>query len=501
MKNTRKFKYGLNSAVIIVGAIIAIILLNSILISFDDKMSLEVDLTKDEIYKLSDETKEVIEAIDKETKIVLLYDSRYEEDATYKEQIDEDMSLISAVVDKYIEENDKIKYEVLDYYKNPTVFMEENSVYSDIILDINSKGINPMLSMALIQGDKYEVAEYSTYYEQVFNEESKEIENQSNLENVITNKLLSLAGGGSERFTKVLFTTGHGEKNTEQMLSLLGKYNYECDYINLISQDIPADEKVLLIIDSPSNDFTENEILKLDEFLKLGGNAQVYFNPVTSNNELARLEGYLADSWGVIRNHGVTTDTPNNIGTSDEGGYVMAIGEYAEHDIVKSFSDARVMYTSSNPLQIKDDKEGTIIVEPVLTTSDAAVLKTAQTATEPANAGDAKGKYNIILTSTKNHYDVYSNMTTGKVLVCGSSYAMDLLSSEADCLNEELLINSFNWMSGSNTDIDVGTKELPEGGLVITNASKWVWFSVLVVILPVAVLAVGFVVFIKRRYK
>ena len=499
MKNKRILKYGLNSAVIIIGTIIAIILLNSILISFDDKMSLEVDLTKDEIYRLSDETKEVIEKIDKETKIVLFYDGSYETNATYKDQMEKDMNLIRSVVEKYTEENNKIKFETLDYYKNPTVILE-NPIYSNVVFDIHSRGLNPMLSMAFVQGEEYEIADYSTYYEQVYNEESKEIESQSNLENVLTNKLRSLSGE-SEGFTKVLLTNGHGEKNTEQMLTLLSKYNYEWGNIDLISEDIPKDEKVLLIIDSPSNDFTESEILKLDDFLKFGGNAQIYFNPLTSNNELSRLESYLADTWGIIRNHGVTTDTPNNIGASKENGYVMAIGEYAEHDIVKGFSDARVMYTSSNPLQIKNDKEGSITVEPVLTTSENAVLKTVETATEPANAGDAKGKYNIILTSTKNHYDIYNNMTTGKVLVCGSSYAMDVLSSEKDCLNEDLLINSFNWMSGNGTDIDVGTKELPEGGLVITNASKWGWFSVLVVIIPVAVLAAGFVMFIKRRYK
>lgn len=501
MKNKRNFKYGLNSAVIIIGTIIAVILLNSILISFDDKISLEVDLTKDEIYRLSDDTKNVIEKIDKETKIVLLYDSRYEEEETYKEKIEEEMALISSVVDKYIEENDNITYEELDYYKNPAVFMEENSVYTDIILDINAKGVSPMLSMAFVQEDRYEVADYSTYYEQVFNEESEEIENESNLENVITNKLSSLISGGAERFSKILYTTGHGEINvSNDMKTLLAQHSYATENINLLGKNIPVNEKVLLIINSPTSDFSDGEIQKVDDFLKAGGNVQVYFNPSRSNVELPKLESYLSNSWGIVRKHDIISDMPNKIESSSDG-YVVAAGEFAEHDIVKDFSDLRVKYTSANPLEIKDDKQMSIVVDEVLITSDEAVLKTVETASEPVAPGDVKGKYNVILTSTQDHYDIYNKKTTGKVLVCGSSYTLDYFVHHADCSNKTMLINSFNWMSGNTTEINIESKELPEGGLVITNASKWGWFSVLVVVLPVAVLAAGFFVFIKRRYK
>ena len=460
-------------------------------------MSLEVDLTGNEIYVLSDKTEEVLKGIDKETKVVLLYDSQVESNAEYKEKAEKDMNIIRSVMEKYTEANPNVKFEVLDYYKNPSVILE-NPVYSNIVTDIYSRGMNPVFSMAFIQGDKYEFAEYTSYYEEVFNEESGEIENHSKLEHVVTNKLRTLTGN-SERFTKVLFTVGHGEKNTKEIRDILTGYSFNPGEINLLSEDIPKDEKVLIVIDTPSSDFTDSEISKLDEFLKFGGSAQVYFNPMASNEQLPKLESYLKDSWGIVRNHGVTSDTPNNIGESE--GYMVAVGEYADHGIVNGLTDSRIMYTSANPLEIKSDKEVAINVETVLTTSADSVLKTPETATEPANSSDAKGKYNIILTSTKDHYDVYNNKTTGRVLVCGSSYAMDYLPSQSECLNKEMLINSLNWMCGNAVDLEIGTKELPEGDLVITNASKWSWFTVLVVVIPLVILAAGFATFIRRRYK
>jgi len=53
MKKNKKLKYLINSSVVVIGAIIVTILLNSILIAFDNKMSLEISLKRDDIYELT----------------------------------------------------------------------------------------------------------------------------------------------------------------------------------------------------------------------------------------------------------------------------------------------------------------------------------------------------------------------------------------------------------------------------------------------------------------
>ena len=86
-------------------------------------------------------------------------------------------------------------------------------------------------------------------------------------------------------------------------------------------------------------------------------------------------------------------------------------------------------------------------------------------------------------------------------MVCGSSYTMDLLPLQSNCANSDLLLNSFEWMNGGVSDINIESKSFPSGALVITNAAKWICFGALVVAIPVIVLAIGIVVFTKRRYK
>ena len=182
---------------------------------------------------------------------------------------------------------------------------------------------------------------------------------------------------------------------------------------------------------------------------------------------------------------------------------VLAVGVNASHEIVEPISDSdlRIMYSSANPLEIKADKENSINVETVIKTSSDAALKTAETATEPVGADDERGIYNVLLTSTREIYDLDNKKSTGKVLVCGSSYAMDTLPLESASANENLLINSFNWMSGGVSAINIDAKAFPEGSLVIQNSNKWMWFAGLVVIVPLLICAAGVFVFVKRRYK
>lgn len=496
MKNGKKIKYSINSSVVVICAIIVAVLLNSILIAFDDKMSLEIDLTKDEIYRLSEETKDVIKDIDKETKIGILYDGRELDES------DPFLSVMTSIIGKYTEINDKIVCETIDYYNDPTPLL--NKYPKEATQEISLRGLSPLYAMIIVQGDKFDIADANTYFVESYEKDIGQIVAKSAIENVLTNKLATLSSE-KETFENIYYTNGHGEKINLTIGNLLMSYGYTAKKIDLSKNEIGDVKKSVVVIDSPAADFTAEEIEKLDSFLKSGGNVQVYFNPLLSNDELPRLESYLSSEWGIVRGHGVVYDNEKIV---SDGGDAATYGAVASatlsgHDIVKSISASgvRVMYSSANPLEISADKESAINVEAVATTSGKAVLKTVETATEPANTNDVVGKYNIVLTSTKDKYDDVGNKTTGRVLVCGSSYTMDTLPLRSDCANEDLLINSINWMNGSNGTINIDAKDFPQGGLVIENTPRWIWFGVLVVLVPVVILGLGIVVFIKRRYK
>lgn len=497
-KNTKKIKYGINSSIIIIGAICAAVLLNSILVTFDDKISLEIDLTQNEIYKLSDSTKEVVKNIDEDVKIGILYDGR-EVDGT-----DEFMSVMKSIVDKYTQENEKIRCELIDYYNDPTPLLK-GEYPEGAISEITARGIKPLYAMIIVQGSEYEITDPETYFEEIYDKEKGTIEGKSAIEKVLTNKLSSL-GGNSKKFSMILYTTGHGEKVNRTIGSLLNKNGLTPAFVELTNFKKAEGDNPLLIIDSPTADFTQEEIDNIDAFLKEGGNVQVYFNPVISNEELPRLEGYLKDEWGIIRNHGVIYDNTKAVTLEEDKKEIygsIAVGEYTDHEIMSDIktSGIKVMYSAANALEIVADKGLETKISSVLKTSDGALLKSLETAFSPESSDGIKGKYDIILTSVKDDIKSDGQQITSKVLVSGSSYTMDTLPLQSDCANEELLLNSFNWMSGNTQDVNVEVKDFPEGGLVLENTPKWIWFACLVVVIPFVVLIAGVLVFVKRRYK
>ncbi|MBQ9915024.1 MAG: hypothetical protein IJO50_02660, partial [Clostridia bacterium] len=67
--------------------------------------------------------------------------------------------------------------------------------------------------------------------------------------------------------------------------------------------------------------------------------------------------------------------------------------------------------------------------------------------------------------------------------------------------NEDIMLNSINWMNGGNASLTVRIKQLPTGSMIVSRGQFWMWFAILVVVVPLAILGAGLTIFLKRRYK
>ncbi len=477
MKKNKKIKYFMNSSIVIAGAVLITILLNAVLVAFDSKIPLEISLTRDEIYELTTETKQIVDGIKEDTDIVVLYDG----------QLTDDMMLLSDIIELYTKYNDNIHFKTVDFQNSPM----DLAPYSEAIKSIS----NPYYAMIFVQGERFDTAEASSYISSAGN---------SNIERIITNKLAAFVDGF--QISSVMMTTGHGEKINSGFESVLDMYNYRVRSIDLLKEDMPQDEKILLIINAPVGDFSAEEIDKIDAFLDRGGNVQLYFDPLASNDTLPRLESYLKDEWAITRNHGVVVDIDNRLDAASDATAqygVLAIAELTDSEIVAPIQHGRrsVLYSASNCFEIVGDKPSSLEITPVLKTSDKAYLKDVATMGEAKTAEDQSGSFDILLTATRRNYTINDEVYYGKLLVSGSGYTMDTLIGDTRFANEDLLLNAINWMRGSEAGITVREKELPQGSLTLPNAQFWPWFIVLVVAIPAAICIVGIVVWLKRRYK
>lgn len=482
MKN-KKLKYSLNSSVIVIGAVIAAILLNMILVTFDSKIPLKISFVRDEIYKLTDETNEIIDKIDEETKIAVLFAETG--NSQYDSQYSEILKIQQNIIEKYNARNDKITFEVIDFV---TDYMYLASTYPKAVTEIE----NPYCAMIFTQGERYEVAEAASYIT---------ADNKSDIERVITNKLASFVDGFS--LSSVLMTEGHGETNNSGFVSVLEHYNYNTETIDLLKADLPEDNHSMVIVNSPKADFSESEIEKLDAYLEQGGVVQIYFDPLVSNDELPRLENYLKDEWSIIRNHNIVVDMDNRLVENDKNFGILSIAGTSDHEIVSPIasSNRSIMYSTSNAIEIAGDKSQTTDIAPVLISSKNAYLKDLSSIGESKSQDDKTGNFNLAVTASRETFNLTGDKKAGKLLVSGSGFTWNTLISDTRFANEDMLINSINWMRESEAGVTVRSKELPEGSITVPNGHFWPWFIALVVVVPVAILALGFVVWSKRRFK
>ena len=135
MNNKKARRYSLNSKAFVIGAVIIVLLLNAILITLNDKISLEIDFTKDQIFALTEESEKVVDQIDAPTEILIL--------TTGAES--ETISMVQNVLSKYTQRNGKITVREVDVIKNPT----EVQAYAQ---EISQLGIG---SLIIKQGDRH----------------------------------------------------------------------------------------------------------------------------------------------------------------------------------------------------------------------------------------------------------------------------------------------------------------------------------------------------------
>ncbi len=472
MKN-KKFRYSLNSKAFIAGAVVIVLLLNAILISLNDKIALEIDFTADKIFALTEESAKIADQIDEPTEILIL--------TTGTES--ETLSMVENVLTKYTQRNSNITVRTVDVVKNPA----EIQAYAQEIAKMS------VGSLLIKQGERYELVNAQDFFSQ---------NGFSYIERVVTTKLATFVDGMT--LSTVSFTTGHGEQVSSNTTKVLEMGGYSIEQLDTLTQDCPADApQSVVIISAPQSDFSVEEINKLDSYLDRGGNVQIYFDPVYANPELPNLMSYLEEDWGIVRNTDVVLDMSNMIENST---YMLA--ETAEHEITNPLAESqkRVGYGPANSLSRAADKPASVEISSLLTTASSAYAKQSIEALQEQKdmqkaADDVSGPFDVLVAATRQISNVENEQFTGRLIVGGSVLTFDALTTDTRFANEDVLLNTISWMKGGEASITVRAKMLPGGSMSLTKTQFWTWFVILVAVVPLAVLAAGITVFMKRRYK
>ena len=166
--------------------------------------------------------------------------------------------------------------------------------------------------------------------------------------------------------------------------------------------------------------------------------------------------------------------------------------DVASHDVTDAIISAGyyILIPLAQPLAETEDSNADITW--LLTTSDSAYAKQAaleMTVTD-REEGDTDGPFNIAAVSEKG----------GRLFWASSSYLLDsYIDSMVSGGNSNLFLNVLNWMGGQEESISIRAKSLDTTGLTVTQAESTLWSIVMIGVIPLALVAIGIVIWIRRK--
>lgn len=450
-------KYKLYSGLSVLVAVLIFVLLNIFMTVLAKRIPTELDLTSNSRYELSKESYAFLKKYNKDTDIYML-----------ASETDEDKA-VRAVINKYEVANSHIKIHNIDLAQNPAFGLEyvedgEKLTSNSVVVDADGKA-------RIISEEELYSTDYN--HETALDAESK-----------ITSALKYVSS--EDEIYKVYFTTGHKEQSFIAAAEALEKENYELWELATANTNVPEDAALLLIA-NPTSDFTNEEIAKIDAYVRSGGNVQIY---VTGNSpSLPNLNAYLEKNGITIRDN-IIVDKNAHV---SESTFLM---NYADNDVSKTVrSENRYSaYMGFSKWIDYSSVSGAINVSEYLTSmNDATTMK---------NIKELESD-NIMHYENPSIALMSENMENGgKIFVCGNTLLLEHSVSEitnAGYDNVVYFTVLTNSMCKEESEIFVvSSKSIAEQRLVITESTQKVWLTVFIAI-PILFIIGGLAVFFKRR--
>lgn len=329
----------------------------------------------------------------------------------------------------------------------------------------------------------------------------------NNIETALTSAIFRVI---SDNTPKVLVLEHHCiQNNLTAYLEFLEINNFTVDkHSDKLLTEIDPDID-LVIIAQPKEDFLSEELDIIDEWLankEERGKGLLYF-PDATGPDTPNLDAYL-EEWGVAIEDGILYETNENLRhTSDATVFYSAPAAFAEtDDVTKDFKDIvkNVGYTASGGNAVITqlyEEDGTRLTTPILTTlTDTVVIKPVSEPSDwkPDGTFDKNQHITMLMASeTKYHENI---LRTSYVCVMASANMVDAAWLELPS-NATVALNTAKLMSGAERGGITFTAKKVEGATFDTPVSFETARAVNIIcqwVLPVALIILGIVVFVRR---
>lgn len=491
---SRRLRYGTASTVLTVVVIAGIVLLNVVAGILGDRYPISLDLTADDTFTISADSRAVAAEVTDEVQVIAFQDEAYYSSATFS---NDDVNTIArqfyeAMKQYNVASNGKITTRYIDYADNPTLV----SQYAEYDVTENS--------ILFLCGERYGVTSLTnmfSYDEEMYYYYGSISVTESLVEQVIATNIRKVSG----KLAPVVIMTGHGEDNytLNNVKTVLGNNAYETVECDLTKSDTIEEDAITMVIPAPTTDYSAEEVVKIRDWLQQGG--EYSRNLVLLTNYTAycpNLYELINEEYGIEVTQELVYETSSFYNSN-----YAAYGVVQDTDFTAEIAGQKALslYTQRLLLHKDNNPDLALYNTPLLTfASTAQLIDLTDTDTEEATpytsdaypvVGAAYAHKQVPSPTTNETVDSY-------VMVYGSPYFLDttVLAYISNAENEELFVGTFNGVSGSTEMTTISSRSMSSTYLTYEDAvSKWVGIGVFTVALPVISLVIGLIVFLRRR--
>lgn len=457
--------YSLAAAAIVIAIAVALNLMVGALPASWTK----VDLTDTGLYSLSSQTEQLVAGLEEDVTVYWIVQDG-SQDSTMEQLLERYKSL-----SKHLD--------VVE--KDPVVYPSFAQQYTDATLYNNS--------LIVVCGDRsryisyYDiyVTDYSSYYTN--GTTSTQFAGESELTSAIDYVT-------NEDLPTVYTLTGHGESDLPSELSEGAEdENLLLEELSLVNgEDVPEDADAIILY-SPQRDISSDEKDALLTYLQGGGKLLLATDYTdTDMPNLAELMEY----YGTALMDGIVLE-----GDSDHhmrGYNYYLLPDINSHDITQPLMDGYyILMPVAQGITVSDELRDGLTVTQLLTTSDSAYAKADgyNITTFDKEEGDTDGPFALGVAITEE----VEGGQTGIVWLT-TSYMFDSDNNmRVAGANNDLFLNALDWMCQRESAISIRAKDLSTEYLTVPSSTASTWSVILVAVVPLAFLACGAVVTIRRR--
>lgn len=490
----KRFRYGGAATAFTCAFIAVVIIFNIIFTALASKYMWYIDMTEEELFTLSDATKELMSDVDDEINIYFAM----EPDELMEGNYNTFMKYIYQTALQLEEAFPNIHVECKDVVKERAFFEPFRETAATNIYTT---------SVVLESGGECRVYEYQSFF--IVDEDGQTIW-AYNGEHKFMSGILQIT---SAELPIVYFTAEHGETlgaEAQALASLFHDNGFDVRTINLALEEIDEDARIIVINDpvydfigAEAEDDSANEIAKLDEFLDSFGCLMVFVDPDHAA-KLTNLSEFL-DEWGIaFTPNTYIKDTAHAIdieGVSVVAQYTVdedTLGSSIYADLTDNLSTLpKTISRYTMPIEILWEAGGSLsgsrVVSPVLSSYDTAVA-----IKDGIEVG--KGSYPLMTISQEariidnEYYCSYvivsgsSNFANSNYLYSNAYANTDILSAAMTATGRDKILADIDWKVFDDTDLD------------ITTAQANNWSIALVTVLPLITAVIGLVIHIRRKH-